>query len=272
MFIKIILLFVVTSLFSSTNAFSLTIVEINTEFLWDDDGENEGRVVTESISTSRYTEELDYYVELIQRNDAQIVGLIEIEGCQVAADLKDRLGEEWKYVCKTGRDNYTGQDVAILTTFGFTGADNFEDYSSLDGDNRVRPSKVVGSTLSDGVEEYFVVVAHLISQRSDNDSRRLHQAKAIVKGVNALKSATTDHVIVMGDFNDYPESPPLVELKSLGLINPATANDCSYTYRRTCRLIDHVLVSEGIAGGNLDDFKMDERFSDHHALIYSTHD
>jgi len=264
-FIRLVLItfFLVTPL-----AHALTIMEINTEFLWDDDGENEGQVVDNVITSKIYKAEVKYWVSLIKNNNADIVGLVEIEGCHIAKDISDSLGDDWQHICKKGRDNYTGQDVAILTTMSFSGVNNFKDYYSMNGGKRVRPSKVVGATLNEGGSTYFVVAAHLISMAGNNDAKRLHQAKAIVKGINALRGEA-NHLVVLGDLNSKKGTPPLIELLKTGLYEPSDKHDCSYMYKKKCNLIDYILVSDGLTGGNFEDISIPAVYSDHQSIIYT---
>ena len=57
-----------------------------------------------------------------------------------------------------------------------------------------------------------MVVAHLISRRSENDSKRLAQASVIRRHI-VKAIAKGRHVIVMGDMNDTPETPVLRRLR-----------------------------------------------------------
>jgi len=53
----------------------------------------------------------------LQKVNADIVNLIEVEGCEVLQTLVDYIGEEYgyKYYLIPGTDTYTGQNVALLT-------------------------------------------------------------------------------------------------------------------------------------------------------------
>lgn len=244
------------------------VLEINTEFLWDDDGVNEGAVVKERVTTDQYNRELYYYADLIEKKSANVVGLIEIEGCHVAVDLASVLGGGWNTACKKGRDTFTGQDVAIVTRLDVRNVNDFSKFKSYSQGKKVTATKVVGASLSDGKQNYLVVVAHLISKRSNNDVKRMKQAESIAVGVDSL-SKGHDGVIVMGDFNDFPGSRSVGVFKELGLLNPAAKDDCSYVYRGSCNLIDYILVSKGLGNGIFETVGMNKEFSDHSAVFYS---
>jgi predicted extracellular nuclease len=250
-----------------SKAGDLRILEINTEFLWDDDGDNEGMIVDKYITSSDYNRELSYYAGLIEDVNANIVGLVEIEGCHVAHDLAAKLGSGWNVGCMEGRDSYTGQDVGVVTRFDVRSVDNFRGFKSFSRGRKLTASKVVGVSLSSFDKNYYVVVAHLISKRSDNDEKRLKQAESIYVGVKELARGH-DAVVVMGDLNDFPKSEPVRMLKEIGLLSPAEEDDCSYVYRGECNLIDHILISPNIAGGVFETIDMDSKFSDHKAVFY----
>ena len=265
------------SLVLSFNVSALTIMEINTEFLWDHKAPHDGRLIKESKvpTQAKYEAELDYYKSLIQKHNADVVGLIEIEGCHIAKDLATKLNANWNVACKKGRDTFTGQDVALITKFKVLRKtiDNHKNSFALikSGDKkgkRVRPSKALSVVLSNGRDSYLVTVAHLISKRGNNDLKRLAQAEAIKKTHLKLRERyKTKNQIILGDFNDLPESPVLSELTSAGVALVDTMA-CTYVYKGKCNLIDYILVSNNIAGGSLFAVKVSHKFSDHSVLVY----
>ena len=99
--------------------FAVNVIEINTEWLWDSSDPHEGRVVgvdkkIKPPSLHEYNDELNYYASIIEQNDADIVVLIEIEGCYVADDVSRSLSGSWEVVCQKGIDTFTAQDVALI--------------------------------------------------------------------------------------------------------------------------------------------------------------
>lgn len=268
-------LFLLTSalLFVPLSANALTVMVINTEFLWDHREPHEGRIVGNkkpAPTKEQYTAKLTYFAKLIKQHHADIVALTEIEGCHISNELSNKLGQGWSSLCQKGRDTFTGQDVAIVTTLSPGPVTNFKEHYSYVGDKKIRPSKVLGAVLSDGNIYYQVTVAHLISKRGNNDAKRLAQATAIRSGIASMASQFPfHHEILMGDMNDTPGSPTLERLKNGVLLNTSTPNVCSYTYRNLCSLIDHILISPSLAGGTLYDVEMDDNFSDHRAIVYT---
>lgn len=262
-----------TLLFSLT-ASALTVLEINTEFLWDDKVPHEGRLAGDKFpipTRAAYQDELNYYATLITQSGAEVVGLIELEGCHVARDLARLLGKEWKSVCKKGRDTFTAQDVALLTSFSVNPksvTNHSKSYYKLNG-KKSRPSKALTALIGSGGNTYSVTVAHLVSKRSNNDEKRLKQARAITKTVNLHASVfKPQHIIIMGDLNDTVGSPALEAFKVANVQHAAIGSSCSYVFRNQCDLIDHILVSEGLQGGSFSHIDLPTKYSDHHAVKY----
>ena len=225
----------------------------------------------------QYQKELDYYAKLIQEKKAEALALIEIENCEVAEDVATNIGPNWRSVCIKSRDTFTGQDVSLLfdvrTFTPIPGSQTTHPgHYAMNGDKKVRPSKVLSVVAQhNGTNEsYLFTVAHLISKtRPANDSKRQAQAIAVRLGMDSMKTTyDIDHTVLMGDMNDYPGSKTLINLKGDDLTNPADQNDCSYTYQGKCNLIDHILVSKSLSGGELTDLEIPEKYSDHKAMLY----
>lgn len=286
--IQFITLSILLFINSSSNA--LTVVSLNTEWLWDTVEPHEGRIVgfseEESIrppSSREYVLETYAIAKTLEAVNADIVGLIEIENEEVAREINQYFDEKWSVVFLQGRDSYTGQDVAILTRLEVipNTKTTFPDITgkSMDGTITKKPSKVLGVGLKDGDIKYFVVVAHLISKRGSNDKKRYAQADAIRKSVIANYDAY-DHFIVLGDMNDLPSSDVLQRLKGKGdnkkdLVQPADVTgddaDYSYVYDNKKQLIDHILVDEELAeDSEFTTIPLPEAITDHRAVIFTT--
>ncbi len=258
----------------SMSTLALSIMEINTEFLWDNKTPHEGRLAGKNFripSHTSYMNELQFYKTLIEQYDADLVGLIEIEGCHVAFDLATTLGSEWDIACKTGRDSYTGQDVALLTRLPVISksiTNHSKSYYNLNG-MRSRPSKVLTTIVGSGNNTYSVTVAHLISKRGNNDAKRLAQAQAIARTVKShAKVFNPKHIIVMGDLNDTVDSDVVEAFRYADVEPSEIGSSCSYIYRGQCKLIDHVLVSNSLLGGYFKHIDVPKKYSDHHAVHY----
>lgn len=258
----------------ANQAFALTVMSINTDFLWDSREPHDGRIVGQrkpAPTLSQYHKELSYYTDLVRDADADIVGLIEIEGCHVAEKLARALGDPWSSTCRKGLDSWTGQDVALLTKMKTLASSNIKGHSTRLKGKKIRATRALTAVLTDGKETYMIAVAHLASKLGNNDLKRVAQAKSLKSGINAMLSKyDVDHKIILGDMNDTPNSDTLKTLMVGGYQNPARVTNCSYTYRNKCSLIDHILTSSSLAGGEFYDQPMSSTFSDHRAVIYKT--
>ena len=111
--------------------------------------------------------------------------------------------ESWQIIFLEGRDTFTGQEVAVPSKFPVIKETitNFPDQWSnctYQGKSKpVRPSKVLGCELRIHGQSVYLIVAHLISKRSDNDAKRLGQAKVLrQQSIRALEKG--QNVILMG--------------------------------------------------------------------------
>jgi predicted extracellular nuclease len=262
---KLFLLFITLAV--SLPSFATVVLSINTEFFWDSKLPHDGQIALGAVGnppSEKYVQlEANAIALHIMYNDADIVGLTEIEGENVAKQILNYLPKEYKLVFKKGRDNFTGQDVAIITRYDVIGEPN--NFKGIEGNyngTKKVPSKALAVKLKKDSETYNVVVAHLISKRSNNDNKRAAQADAIVKYLNSK----TGHNIVMGDLNDTPSSTTLNLLVKSGL-NIINKNEYSYTYQNKKQLIDHILISDSLkSGATFKSFDLGA-ISDHRAVI-----
>jgi predicted extracellular nuclease len=262
---KLFLLFI--SLAVSLPSFATVVLSINTEFFWDSQAPHDGQIALGAIgnppSPKSVQLEANAIALHIMYNNADIVGLTEIEGENVAKQILNYLPKEYKLVFKKGRDYFTGQDVAIITRYDVIGEPN--NFKGIEGNyngTKKIPSKALGIKLKNNSETYNVVVAHLISKRSSNDKKRAAQADAIVKYLNGK----TGHNIIMGDLNDVPGSTPLNLLVQSGL-NIINTDEYSYTYKNKKQLIDHILISDSLkSGATFKSFDLGA-ISDHRAVM-----
>jgi len=250
---------------------ALTVLSINTENFWDEHAPHEGRIgasIRNQISSAQVEAEAKSIAEVIIKHDADIVGLIEVEGLAVVKRILSYLPNEWSIAFKKGRDTYTGQDVALLTRLGVLKhtVSTFPSIKGRYGRVNVRPSKVLGVGLvASSGERIYVAVTHLISKRRNNDDKRAAQANAVARAV-VNHGAKYRHRIVMGDLNDTPGSQTLNQLTDSGLIQVPNKRAYSYIYRNKRMLIDHILISPSlIKDARFSAFDISE-FSDHRAV------
>jgi len=124
-----------------------------------------------------------------------------------------------------------------------------------------RPVVVTGTlSLASGDLEVVVIANHFKSKAGNDpsaDQRRLEQGMFVNSLVADFVANGSKNVIVMGDLNDFEDSPALLALTANDtLINAWTtyaADDpYSYIYEGVSQILDHILVSEALYGWLVD--------------------
>ena len=199
---------------------------MNTEWYWETSPLNKGRIAIGPRGNAPTPREVELeawaIADIIEDANADVVGLTEIENQNVANLIAAQLGSEWTVAFSQGRDTITGQDVVLLTRHTID-AGSITTYPNIRGNApgaaNVRPSKVLGVKVEIDGDDYLFVVAHLISKRASNDARRLAQADAIRIAILG-QFLSMDHIVIMGDLNDTPGSPPLNRIRGLADSQP----------------------------------------------------
>ena len=241
------------------------IMAFNAEWLWDHKEPHDGNVCEKRLhcipSKKEYKERITAITNNIENFGASIVGLSEIENKAVAEDIQKELGNSWGLAFMKGRDTFTGQDVALLVKKPFLIKEmtTFKNIYGSEGNVTKRPSKVLGVRLERALncqtKNYYIIVIHLLSRRSNHDDQRAAQADAIRAAIlQTIEQDSIDHFIVLGDFNDYRNSPVLKRIRGLDdekcphLKQFAKDNEdiYSYTYNGRDQLIDHILIDDSL--------------------------
>ncbi len=113
-----------------------------------------------------------------------------------------------------------------------------------------RPVVVTGTVSYNGLEVPIVVIGNHFKSKhggSAADQRRLEQGQFVNELVASI-SATTPRVVVMGDLNDFEDSPPLEALYADGVLTStwytlAADERYSYIYHGVSQVLDHILLS-----------------------------
>ncbi|MFT6909864.1 MAG: hypothetical protein ACJAS1_006591 [Oleiphilaceae bacterium] len=258
---------------------------INTEWLWTPfDKKVDGSLKhLRDMSEADYLAEVTFYKKHIQAKNIDIVALSEIENEQVANELVQALGSDWKVYFKQGRDTATGQDVAIISRLLYVEG-SLTDFNFpagfIAGEGKAKKlSKIVGAqfwinnikaTKTEKLK-LGVITAHLLSKRNENKRKatnREKQALGLKQAIDAYREET-DALLVLGDFNDQLNSSPLTIILNNQLstykrcANFSSEPNMNQT-KRWLRHIDHLLYS----GLNCKaQYKLDlQTFSDHPAI------
>ena len=200
--------------------------------------------------------------------DADVIALQEVEDRRAVERLNEALAERNKsyphFWVGAGTDPFTGQDVAILSRFpnitepilAYTTLR--EDFKNEDGYARVAAlQKFMRVDLEILGEAVTVYALHLKSKRGNrisSDRERLAQAKMVRRLVRATLEKGRPKVVVMGDFNDGPDSKTLREIRGLNdtswEMSHASASEnmqgepWTYVFADRRQALDHILLSK----------------------------
>lgn len=217
------------------------VMELNCENLFDtkhDSLKNDNEFLPGAIrgwSPRRYWKKLAHTAQTIVavgegQTPPDIVALCEVENDSVLYDLTRRsplrnLG--YKY-CVTESPDARGIDVALLyqpETFKLIQSEFFR-IEQKAGQRPTRDILHVSGCVMGG-DTLDVMVAHLPSMlggRLKSEPFRVHVAEKIRQTADSIQSVRhKPKIIIIGDFNDYPDSKPVAEV--VGAVRPPAQND-----------------------------------------------
>ena len=200
-----------------------------------------------------------------------IVGLSEVENMDVMRDLAEVSSlKKGKYgaVLIEGPD-VRGIDVGLLYSRKRFKVDETESISvTLPGNARpTRPILYVQGRIKRG-PKLHIFVNHWPSRyggREQSEPNRIAAAEVLRDAVREVKSAEPGaYIVVMGDFNDYPDDTSLFDVLNAGtiqapglLVNLMKDREAekrgSYNYRGEWGFLDQIIVSTTLVNGLIPD-------------------
>ena len=279
--------FFLLSSFLSVAQSRLTIVELNTENLFDtrhDTLKNDYEFLPDSPrhwTRTKYWQKLNRIGQTIIAcgEDSSgwtlpdIVGLCEVENDSVLFDLTRRSllrKARYEYVM-TASNDARGIDVALLYSpfsFRLIKADTIRVIPMKE----MRPTRdilYVEGEIESG-DTLHVFLLHAPSRMGGELYSRPFRKHVMEQLCNVIDSLRSQYVepklLVMGDFNDYADSPSLQLAYEHGLINvSAEAHGCNgakgtYRYHGEWGSLDQILVSENLRSWVIDCRINDARF------------
>ena len=279
-------LFLLSSFLSEAQS-RLTIVELNTENLFDtrhDTLKNDYEFLPDSPrhwTRTKYWQKLNRIGQTIIAcgEDSSgwtlpdIVGLCEVENDSVLFDLTRRSllrKARYEYVMTASNDT-RGIDVALLYSpfsFRLIKADTIRVIPMKE----MRPTRdilYVEGEIESG-DTLHVFLLHAPSRMGGELYSRPFRKHVMEQLCNVIDSLRRQYVepklLVMGDFNDYADSPSLQLAYEHGLINvSAEAHGCNgakgtYRYHGAWGSLDQILVSENLRSWVIDCRINDARF------------
>lgn len=194
---------------------------------------------------------------------AQVQAVVEVESRPVLtgfnATLLAQANAAFEHVMLIDGNDDRGIDVGILARGGWQIASICSHVDDADAHGVIFSRDCPAYTLvhADGTQ-LVVLVNHLKSkgygEQAANDARRRRQAVRIAEIYQALRAAGQEHVAVLGDFNDTPDSPPLAPLLDHTDLQDITVHAAftgdghpgTFANGATSNKIDYVLLSPAL--------------------------
>lgn len=190
-----------------------------------------------------------------------IVTLCEVENDSVVRDLTKRsLLRKMRYeYFVTSSPDQRGIDVALLyQPTSFRPVNHYSiGVGLLDNGRPTRDILYVKGAMSDG-DTLHVFVVHAPSRLGGEKAsrpNRMKVARRLCQSIDSVKAISPDALIaVSGDFNDYHDSPALMEIYRYNIFNATLdakgQNGAlgTYYYKGEWNSIDHILLSDDMKG------------------------
>ncbi|NUP07673.1 MAG: hypothetical protein HOW73_16620 [Polyangiaceae bacterium] len=213
----------------------------------------------DSVSQAEYSEKLNAIVDILAELDPDIMVLQEVENETILEDLNAALGDKYPQQHILQGHDPRGVDIAAMSKI------QFDDVVSHLGDSFV----VEGTTAPEftftrdlleyhfhvGEQKVVLLGVHLKAKGPpDNPDKRLaeaQRARAVADGLTADDPELA--VVVLGDFNDLPDSPPLDAVVGSDPTYESIASNVdegdrwTFDFEGSLELIDHQMANPVMA-------------------------
>ncbi len=219
-------------------------------------------------NTERYTKKVNNMAKVIAALNPDFLGMCEVESINALNDLiknKQLLGSNYQAVFFEGPDERGINNALIYKTNAVKdvkGKAFFINAEGLGGDN-TRAILFANITLKNN-EHIVFLVNHFPSRREgekESEPKRMYVASVLKHICDSLqKKDTKANIILMGDFNDYPNNISIKEVlgaaanvKSIannGFYNPMYAlmeqGLGSYRHKGEWNFLDQIILSKNL--------------------------
>lgn len=241
-----------------------------------------GPTAYEELPTpNEFNARADELAQAIDGLGADVVALEEVESQACIDALGARIGTRFPYSFLGETNAAASVDVAVVSRLPIDHVvrHGSELLTRPDGSQTTFARDFLEVHLEAGGWRFIAFAAHFRSKVDDDPGRRLAEAQTARRIVSAVAQANPDALVVMGgDLNDTPASPPLLALtEGDGGLRRVAADgpdggDLTYFYRARGSAIDHLLLAPTNVGhyvaGSAAAFGPDTGYggSDHRAL------
>ncbi len=220
-----------------------------------DSGACGGSNYEELPSPERFALRASQVAGAIASLEAGVVLVEEVETQESLEALRERLpGLPWAVLGETGSPGSV--DVGVLSAWPITQVRGHGDQvlRRPDGSTTTFARELLEVHLDVEGTEVIVFAAHFKAKSNDDPGRRLAEARAAHDIVTAVAAAHPRALVVLGgDLNDEPGSPPLEALEQDGALlrvasdRPAGAV-WTYAFNGQLQAIDHLLLARNVGG------------------------
>ncbi len=189
----------------------IRVATLNTEFMFDGvDGEGQA-TFPHKDDPAKARQHRDRIGRIIRMLDADVVMLEEVENEEVVQMLIDEslndLGYRVYFV--QGKDTFTGQDVALISRLPVEEIGRTDERAPVEGTgDTYGVSKNLWVRMTLGGTPTTLIGVHFLSRPDDTSRKPNREAQAeVIRRLVAQESAAGRAVAVMGDFNDFDETP-----------------------------------------------------------------
>ncbi len=189
----------------------------------------------------------------IQIMQPDIIALEEIENEKAFGGIRDeltKLGMTYS-IARLGETGLPGSvDVAVLAKGSLTAVKTHRDtpLKRPDGSATTFSRELLEIRMSFGTQAVVMFAAHFKSKVDDDPGRRLAEAQATHEIVAAAAAELPGALVVLGgDLNDFPGSPPIDALEKDGKLLRVASDrpvdkQATYTFQGADQAIDHIFV------------------------------
>jgi len=228
------------------------IATYNTHLFFDtmcDSGNCSSSDFEEELTDSEYSARVAWLAEAVEKIDADIILLQEIEKESCLADLFDATGGNFD-AWYLGEKGYAASvDTGVITKGEITYRNKHVeqiDCPGCEGGKTTFSHTFLEIHIKLGCREIIVFSAHFKSKNEDDSDRRLAEARAAAAIMERVAEQNPQALIVLGgDLNDTPGSEPVEILESSdSLLRVASdlpeIDQATYYYHGEAIAIDHI--------------------------------
>jgi len=206
----------------------------------------------EVLQNSEYEEKLQALVAVMEQVDADFWGLQEVENLACLEDLNERLSHPYPLLgLIEGNDHSRGIDVAFLSRLPVSEVVSHRERDLPDHPEVSKNYSFSRDCLEVRLESrppVTLLVNHLKSSMGNakrSAAKRRVQAEAIAEIVSEVDQPPQRVVVVLGDFNDRPDSwslEPLFEKLEDPFASLGAKQRITHRYRGGGGALDHILT------------------------------